>query len=60
MIVAGSLAIGFLLVFAVSRSWCPFSRIRPGIFYRKVVERPPLYDAKPWNENPTLTHEVEH
>jgi len=26
--------------------------------YRKVVEpaAPPLYDAKPWNENSTLTH----
>jgi len=24
--------------------------------HRKVVNRPPLYDAKPWNENSTLTH----
>jgi hypothetical protein len=30
LIVAGSLAIGFLLVFA-GLAWCPFSRIRPGI-----------------------------
>jgi uncharacterized membrane protein len=32
LIVAGSLAIGFLLLFAVLPSWCPFSPIRPGIF----------------------------
>ena len=31
LIVAGSLAIGFLLVFAGLRSWCPFSPIQPGI-----------------------------